>query len=380
MKTWILSWLLLAATVIACTLFFVRPVGAQGSVDSSQSESVQDFSSVTPQLIQTNSWEVGETLLSPVFALAGQVRQTQQGVFSQDVVVLSGSTVLSGVVEQDVYVAGGTVIIEGEVRGNVIAAAGEISIQQGATVSGSLIAATQRLNISGVVQQDVQVWAQEVIISGTVLQQAKVEAQRLRLEDTAEIGSLAGTVQEFVASENVQVSSENLVISPRKLSESSTSWAIVLMRAVQGGVLVAGIWLLTLPLWKRAPNFLQQNLGAVAAWGFTVGLLFPIAILLLLATGLGVLLAFTASLIFIWILWLGWSVVAVTFALFLAEKYAQFPRIIIVSLVGAGWALLLMLPVVGLFVRVFSGLIGLGMICVWLWQSQKTEQKTKKAV
>lgn len=374
MRTWILSWLFLALTVIGFTLFSAFSAKEVSAQSASPMPSAQPVSTASAQVVPAplflagSDIELNQESSGPAFVAASRVRQTET-VFG-DLVVASGNTVLTGTLEQDVYVATGTLVIEGTVRGNVIVAAGEVIISPGARIDGSLIAVTQRLNMAGEIGSSLQATAEHVILQGLVGGTSTVYAQKLSLNDATQINILSGEVQELEETPGASVSSrQDFNVQPKEERPAQPAQNMImylLWGAVQGAFLGIMLWWLTRAVWPGALVQLQTQLATVLAWGFTLGLVWPAIGLLLLATIVGFPLMILGTTIWLGFLWLGWIIPALALATH-SQFLTALPKLPLwarVLLVTAAWGALMTLPWVGWILRITSGLVGLGLVAL----------------
>lgn len=363
MRTWILGWLVLALAVIGFTLFTAQRVSAQTVVAQNQASATTSASIAAPTFLSGNTVTVSDSAVGSQFLFASQVQQT--GTVSGDLVALSGSTVLSGVIDQDVYVTTGTLVLEGEVRGNLFVLAGQVILAPGSRVDGSVIAATERLEVAGTIGSSLQVWARDLLI-----------------QDTARITTLNGQVETLAQAPESQVADQTeLSISPADTGKPRrTFWQIaqvVFWSAVQAACLVGLLWYCTKSLWPGVAAYVPGKLSSILAWGLTLGLMWPALALFFLATILGFPIMVVGTGFWLAFLWLGWLIPALALTAWLPAKEWQLPRLVTALLLGAVWGVLMAMPVAGWVIRIFSGLFGLGMVCSWLWAARTQKPKVK---
>jgi cytoskeletal protein CcmA (bactofilin family) len=314
-------------------------------------------------------------------------------VINGDYFAAGDNAVISGIVNGDVYVAGDTVIVDGTVNGDIMAAGRDIEIR--GTVAGDVRAVGGSVTIPGTIQGNLTVGSSRVYIAQTAVLGGSLLAGAGELvvlapvgkDITAGVGSM--TVEQSVGGDITYWSDKDALIS----SEASVSGTVKrhdtpdnrkekgrqAAGAAVGGVTTAAFFgmlssfLLGALLIYAAPNYIKNAVHEMRyrtkrslLAGFAVLILSPIAIMLLMVTGIGAPIGVIGLMLYIVIL-----MVAKTFAeLLVGTRVLAFFRKNENPYLSLGVGVLLMgvlmlIPVVGWIIAVGAYFIALGGITMY---------------
>ncbi len=213
-------------------------------------------------------------------------------------------------VGDDVRVAGRQIVLDSEIGDHVVVAGESVILPRRGRVGGYLWGAGATVRIEGQVTGEVRIAAQEVIIAGEVGGDALLMAETIRITAGAHVGG-----DLIWRSRSAPQISKDAVIDGRIIERPLPPAEDEVAEEVAGTAFFVALMLLVsaLVLYLLFPRFSERAAGAVHAQplmavGIGVALLVisPFAILLLFATGIGVLLALIALAIYLALLPLGW--------------------------------------------------------------------------
>lgn len=195
----------------------------------------------------------------------------------------------------DYYAFGEFVTISGTVDGDVYAAGQRIVID--GLVTGDVLVAAENVNITGTVEQDARIAGFDVIVSGDVARNLTIAAFNIELLQNAFVGRNAQLVGDTLSingdirGDTVKYSSEDWSKNTRKDSQSTASGFNFFTKILSlTSTLVLGFILIKLfPNYTdRATGFVLNKFGKSLLVGFLGLILFPLIILILLITILGI--------------------------------------------------------------------------------------------
>lgn len=346
-------------------------------------------------------------ILLPVVALTGAA-SAQTFRTGESSGIAKGETV-----DGSAFMTGSSVDVAGKVNGDLYCAAQTVTIS--GDISGDVLCAAQTINLTGNVSGDVRLAGQSVTVSGTVAKSASIVGQTVTLEQQGSVGqdavlvgqtvTLSGPVArdavvtasaatlEAAVTRNVTANVQNLTLakgaalggslaysSPHRLTmqqgakvsgkisytqteqqapkrASAFGWIAPFLGAL---MLVVTALLFTL-LFPRALHriTLRSVTSQAQTWlavlvGFIAGIVMPIAVVLLMATVLGI--PFAVILLLGWLFTLSLS--GVVTAYYLGRLiWRRQPNVILTTLVGSVIiAVLLVIPILNMLV---------GLLCLW---------------
>lgn len=299
--------------------------------------------------------EISGTVNGDVYAAAGTV--LVDGTVNGDLLVAGGTVTISGVVTQDLRAAGGNITISGEVQRNITVIGGNIQFSSDAIISGDVVTAggnvtiaspiagsvnagvgTMRLAPNARIAGDLNYWSDEDI---SIAEGATVSGELVKKSTTAD----------FEAP------------STRDLTAFATGANLVAKFASAALTFIIGFLLIRyFPTFaNNASNYIEDNTLKSLGIGFLGLVLFPIGMIALMFTIIGIPVALVAAVMF-------------TACLYIARLYAMLwigRRIYMAVNKKAGkmtsfslglvtYYLLALFPIVGFFVQAFTLLAGFG--------------------
>ena len=316
----------------------------------------------------------------------GANRSVIRGRVNGDVIAGAQTIEVTGTISQDLRAGANTVSLIGATVGDSISVgANELSIDGDSHVGGGLLFGGRSLSLDGSIGRGITSGGQNVRIDGPVGRTVRVAADAIRVgsgaviqgdleysSDTSPVvnGTISGTVRKSGSGLNL-----NMQSILRTFSVGFTLWAF-LGAAIVGAVLV---WLFP-ALLRQAHKQLMKNTGSTIGKGLIATLAVLPAIALVMFTFFGIPLALT--LLVIWLLGIYFAkfFVAYTVGEQILQRVSKqrSPRIYPAMILGLVlYYLLRMMPVVGIFVRFSTTVIGLGMI-VALYSRPKTHTEKGK--
>lgn len=360
-------------------------------------------------------------LSAPVYAL----------VKADDTIIVK----VGEVIDDDLYAAGSEVIIEGTVNGDVYVGANRLVVR--GTVNGDVIAGANTIEITGVIRDDLRVAGNTIsLVGATIGDSVTVGGNELSIDRDSVVGgglqfggrllSLDGSVGRGIVSGNqttrvdapvgksIKVASENITIGENAIvqgdldyksdneaviegevlgeinqtegldinTQSLMKWTVVGFNgwAFLSALVIGGVMMLIFPtMFRRSQSKFMKKPWPTVGWG-AVALLAAIpAMILISITVIGIPLA-----MIMFVLW----VLAILLAKFLTSylvgysliKYAKKadkkyePNAYWALGLGlAAYYLLRMIPIVGMFVRLGTTIVGLGLLLT-LYSRPKTKK------
>jgi cytoskeletal protein CcmA (bactofilin family) len=295
-----------------------------------------------------------------VYAVGGEVRLS--GTIDGDLVVGAGSLMIDGSVLGDVYAAGGTVVVNGDIGGNLTVAGGEVRLAQSGEILGAVVGGAGTYRQEGNVLGDLQIGAKTLVLAGMVGQNARLEADKLTITDSAVIGeNLAAEVgRESSVSDQAQISGERSVsvrpMTKRQEKLSPVAWSGKWLFNLIGRII---IMLIALGLFsetiKRAGSVFDRRWPDALWKGAAFVVLVPFGILTLMLTIIGLPAAMLVGMLYFLILLTAWVVPGYWLGRLLMPKVSRYAQgtvgAVIISLVVSlpilGWAVMLLLAVLG---------------------------------
>lgn len=301
------------------------------------------------------------------------------GIINGDLLVAGGNLNLRGRVTGDIRAAGGQLNIGTDIGGNLTALGGNVTVEQGAIVAGSLVSGAGNLLVNAPIGKGATFGGGNVAISNTIGGDINAGVGNLTLNRGAKI---AGNLNYWAK--------QNASLSP----EASISGQIIRHEPVEGTTpkpappdvasFLAGFFafwktvsfisalILGLLLIRFLPNYMDSSSGLIRSnfWkclltGFITVIVFPIMLIFLLLTVLGVPAAFVLALIFMLVSYFAKIIISLSIGRKLlqffnsnASNYWAFTLGIIV------YYILSVVPIIGWILEFMLYLAGLGGILI----------------
>jgi len=240
-------------------------------------------------------------VLGDVNAAGGNL--TVIGPVAEDLILTGGSISALGNVGEDAKIAGGNVTVGGTVGGELTAAGGMVSVLPGTEISGDATLSGGKLIFGGLTDGDLLVYGEDVEVLGTVKGDVRGKVTRLTLGKDAVIGggiiysgpnaatinegaSIAGAVDyTFAEMKTGSRGAPDLEVVSRFFKTVILTMLVLKYLSL----LLAGA-LLTLWFTRKSDILVERtrkHFGLDLLLGFAVMMLTPMALVLLLLTGVG---------------------------------------------------------------------------------------------
>ena len=331
---------------------------------------------------------VDGTVVGDAYVAGGNV--VINGLINGDLLTAGGNVSINGRVTGNVRAAGGQVIINGQVDRNVTVAGGSVSLQQPAVVNGSLTAvggnllivapigksavlAGGQVNINSVIGGDVRVSAEQL----TVLQNAKVNGG-LSYWSPNQAHVVQFTVKNGVTFHKTDLKSRDYQkVSREKIAAAAGAFGVFwILVSFSASFLVGLILLHFMPVFMQdIEKTIHGSLLKSLVIGFITIVLFPVAIVMLCITLIGIPFAALLGVAFVLVALLNQIFVAYAIGKKLLPKrnaFSLFIGLIIYSVVS--W-----IPVVGWMFSALVLFIGMGAV-VQVKKNLYISLRTKKLI
>lgn len=304
------------------------------------------------------------------YAVGGQV--TIEHPVQGEVYVTGGRVTVSAPVEDDLQALGGDVMVAAPIGGDTVIAAGTISVAHRARLSGKATLAGGNVEIAGTLERGGRVFADRLVISGHVSGGLRIVANRIEITPSARIeGPIDFTSRRApVIAPGAQVQGP-VTAMPSRAPENTDevrrtgAWAVPFFYV---GLWAAGIvLLLAFPRFTiAAQDRVRASPLASLALGAALVFALPVVALVLVATVVGIPVAFALMALYCVLLLAGF----LTTLFFVAERFGRLLRG--GRAPGTGWRLILLLaalvllalvsrlPLAGGLVPLLVLLIGVG--------------------
>ncbi|AEH36025.1 hypothetical protein Halxa_1392 [Halopiger xanaduensis SH-6] len=309
-------------------------------------------------------------------AQTGGTVVVEEGETVDNLEAFAGTVVVDGTVTGDVEAVAGSIRINGDVGGNVEATGGSVTIA--GTVDGSVEAATGSLEIAegATIGGDLSGGAGSVAIDGTIDGSAELGADTIRLGDEAAIGGdlrYGGDLEGNTDAVAGTIEQDSSLGTGGDFAPSIPfgSWLVagytLALNLVLGAVLLG--------LFPRFSDGVADRVGrtplrsGLVGLGVLVG--FPVLLIALAITIVGIPLSIVGAFAFAFVLWIGvvygWFAVAAQ-ALSAADVENRWLALVVGLLVGT---LISQIPYVGGLISLLVFLLGLGAFAYGLYSHRK---------
>lgn len=258
--------------------------------------------------VASNSVNILGTVQGDVFAVGGTIMVL--GDVNKDLNVAGGTLILEGDIGDDARLVGGTLAIGGKISGELLAAGGQIILTSELEIGGNTELAGGDILINGDVGGDLTVYGETVHIDGKINGNVFVKAsQKLTIGDKAEIfGNLNYSAPEkLIIEDGAKIAGEVVfkeIVAPKNKAMSKKSfiglfgmgWLLGLLISLAGALVIYFIFGKKI---KEAVNYTLDNFGKETLRGFVILVVLPIAVVISLATVIGVLLGVAGILLYL---------------------------------------------------------------------------------
>lgn len=308
-------------------------------------------------------------LLGDLFGAGGSI--LVDGSISGDVAAAGGSVMVSGDVTDDLRAAGGNVKVIGSIGDDAFLAGGDVSIISGAIVGGNVIIAGGRVEISGIVNGEVKIFASEVLINGTV-GNLSIDAEQVVIGENAKINGTLGysSKKEAEIHSNAQISGA-VTFSESKYSKGGRDKNFIgffsagfIMRLISLFVVALVLqWVfgrMSTDIVAKSIEDKWRNMGR----GFLALIIIPIVSVLLCITLIGLPLGIIGLLSYVALIIFSCSFLAVFFGGLVWKYFKKSEEIMLnwqTALVGSfAVGILWLIPIIGWLIILLSFLVILG--------------------
>jgi cytoskeletal protein CcmA (bactofilin family) len=285
-----------------------------------------------------------------------------------DLLAVSGNLAVNGPIGGSLRAAGGKVTIEERIARNATAIGGEINLGTRGGVDGNAYLSGGRIIVRGTVVGSLHAGGGEVTLDGPIGGDVRVEAERLTLGPASRIqGSLTYRVPpaNVHVDSAAQISGVTIILPQRPPAPFPGILRVLLGIAfLVAGTVAVAVFPATA---SAAAQRLRQRTAASIGTGVLLLFAVPVAIVVMLATVVGIPLGFITAVSFGIILYLSGSIAAVLVGGQLLRRNAggRREKVIAHFLLGAVVLVLLgMVPVLGIMIRVLSVVAGLGALAL----------------
>lgn len=379
--------------LMALSLVGVLSIGVLWTTVTS-AQSIQTGNSVTTnsdEVIDSSLYTAG-TNVTVDSTVNGDVNCAGQtviisGTINGDILCLAQTLTISGTVNGDIRIAAQTINVSGAVTGNASVASSSFVVESSGSVGGDLTIASGTTTVTGSVGRDILITSGNLDVDGTVGRNITGDLENLQLSSTAIVsGDIEYTsINEAEIDENAQVAGTTTMNTAEQSSSSGSLFGISLVFIIF--ILTSAI-LVSMVLVLIAPRFFHSvtSQALPRPWkallvGMTVSFLVPIVGLILLLTVVGIPLAITLG--------VGWLFIALLSGPFTAYLVGRWilnksTKPLLIMLVGSVVLLLTYLvPIIGFFALLFAYWTGAGMLTLELYYRnpnpsynfEKTESK-----
>ncbi len=372
--------LLIAGLLVIGSLIFVSASGLAESVRSGDNITVAKGETVDSVLFTAGrNIDIAGTVNGDVYCAGMNV--SVSGTVNGDIFCAAQTLRVSGEVEGSVKLAGQTVNIDSPMLEKVGAVGQSLTIDSQTKVEQDALLAGQDISLNGPIGRDLAVAGQNVTLSSEVKRNINGDVENLRLTSDARVGGDIEftSANDLDRQDRAEVNGEITRLQPEVNKDVNNAFmpigVLYLLFAV---TILALVLVLLFPgLFSATDSRIAINPGKTFLIGLAGIFLGPVLIGVLLATVVGIPLAILGILAWLVLLMLSGP----TFAYSIGRKvWSKGQSQMLVMLVGALLLVVLsVLPIIGFFVVVLSGIFGLGALLSEMFGLQPPTPNSKKA-
>jgi hypothetical protein len=283
------------ASVLLASLALLAAPAARADEERGSQLVVRERGSDT--FVAGNSPNVSQPVKGDLFAAGGDLRigAAVQG----DLLAAGGTLRVDGAAGQDVYAVGGQVALEGTIARNARVASGNLSLGPQARIGGNASLVGRRVEVLGAIGGYLQAAGGQVLIDGPVAGDVDVAAGALELGPRTRIGGKlryrgAEPLRQDPAAQ-VQGGIERLEMPPRHKERERGAARAALGVWTLGLMVLAAVLVAVLPgVSASVLETARTRFGWSLLAGFIALATIPVAVVVLLATVIGIPLALLA--------------------------------------------------------------------------------------
>lgn len=309
-----------------------------------------------------NNVRVSGTVKGDVYCAGSNI--TISGTVEGDVLCAGSSVTVDGTVKGDVRLAGATVTLGGVVNGNASLFGATVIADSSLELGGDLTGGASSLTVDGVIGRDLSIGSDSLTINGTVGRDVTGGFTNIEFGDSGKVkGNLTYTSNREATIPNSAVAGETsfTLSSDQTTGTNNVVGPLAALLSVLALGLLAVLGTIVMPRQVHsAADISWGRFGVAVIVGLTFIVVAPVAALMLLATGVGGVIAY--ALILTWLLVM--AVSPVTFAYFLGSKVygKKTPHVLVrVTIGGLLLMLALLIPVINVIMFIVMVLSGVGM-------------------
>ncbi len=370
-------WVIFTAVLVSLFAFLTPTVSAQ--------EEVQEVIINADEIINRDYLTAGEdvkiygTINGDLYVAGGNV--TLDGTVNGDLLIAGGNVSLEGTVSQDVRAAGGQIMISGEIGRNLTVIGGNIRLSENGQVDGSVVGAGGNLVLKGPVGGDVYLGTGNLEIDNQIDGNVQTWVGRLAVSPQAVItGDLTyWSSQEASIQEGAEITGEVTQKEPKvsgvkeedvqKFAEQFGKQAPKIRAGFSFFRFISSL-IVGLLLIKFYPNFakngleqLQEKPWASLGIGFAFLFLTPIVLVTVMITLIGLPLAMVLGFIYGLSLYFAKFLITLWAGKWILNKVGSESSLGWAMLIGlAVFNLLILIPFISFWVKLFTMLFGLGVL------------------
>jgi len=285
------------------------------------------------------------------------------GATGGDYLGAGGKQAITGRIHGSLRAAGGEIHVAAVVGRNATIAGGSVELDSAAIIARNAYVAGGTIEVNGTVQESLIAYGGAIILDGVVGRDVQVAGAALRVGPHARI---AGNLRYRVPAGNVHIDPAARItgtVTALPVSSGGALWRVVW---ILGFLVVGAVVVALFPSFMAgAAEILPQRPGRSALVGLGWAILVPIAICIAAITIIGLPLAFLTAAVYIVVV----CVASVPFAVWLGQlllgaRARKGRDGALVNFLVGGFLLLVVgiIPVVGGWVSLVAGVLGLGTI------------------
>lgn len=321
-----------------------------------------------------NTVTINGTVNGDVWAAANTV--TINGTVNGSVYAAGSEVVVKGTVQGSLHAAGSRVAVEGKVGGSVYEAGNELSLSREATVGSTMVAFGSRYSQDGSVGSQAYLFGSSVNIDGPIGGNTKIYASQITLGRGATINGDLKYVSDAtisIANDGNIAGSVTKIQDPAPQASQSTVLGMIgsLLFGLASSILLGIVAISIVPgSFQAVTTWQQRNVAKSLLAGVGFAFLFPVVLLVVAVSLIGLPLALTGLFAYLAVLLLGEVVTGYCIGRWLLKRDQYNLGTLFLQLL-VGLALLKVIgiiPVVGGIVGFLAALSGIGAL---VWRSKE---------
>jgi hypothetical protein len=285
------------------------------------------------------------------------------GITGGDYLGAGGKQAITGTIHGSLRAAGGEIHVAASVDRNATIAAGTIELDSAAVIARNAYVFGGTVQVDGTVQENLVASGGAIVLNGVVGRNVDVTGGALRVGPHARI---AGNLRYRVPAGKVHIDPAARITGTVTALPVTNRWPLWRVLWILGFLVVGAVVVALFPRFMaEAAEILPQRPGRSALVGLGWGILVPIAICVAAITVIGLPLAFLAAAVYVVVV----CIASIPFAVWLGQlllgvRARRGREGALVNFLVGGFLLLVLtiIPVLGGWVALIAGLLGLGTI------------------